>query len=125
MADYNTVKANLAKTAARNQTYGKAGKQLLDQKIVPMGPSPTSVTTPQRAPYKSPGAFMRSTDRPDEPITAGMDTGPGVNRIGANIPLYNMRNTVMEEIQATLAMFPDNQDLRDMVDRYGGMDGSG
>jgi len=119
VADYNTVKANLAKTAARNQTYGKAGKQLLDQSIVPMGPSPTSAIAPQRTPYKSPGTLMRSTERPEEPITAGLDMGPGLSSAGAGIPMTSQRDNAMDEIQNILKYFP-NDDLYDLVARYGG-----
>lgn len=119
MADYNTVKANLAKTAARNQTYGKAGKQLLDQSIVPMGPSPTSVMAPQRQPYKSPGAFMRPSENPNEPITAGLDMGPGLSTAGAGIPMISQRDNAMAEIQNILRYYP-NDDLYDLVARYGG-----
>ncbi len=122
MADYNTVKANMAKTAKKNQTYGEAGKQLLSQKIVPMGPSPTGTMAPQtKKPLpKSPGEFFRATERPDEPITAGLDMGPGVSAAGAGIPMSLPRDNAVAEIQEILKYFP-NDDLYDLVSRYGGI----
>lgn len=120
MADYNTVKANMAKTAAKGQTYGEAGKQLLSQEAVPMGPSLTG--TPQTSFAKKlpkrPGEFFRGTERPSEPITAGLDMGPGVSSAGAGIPMNLPRDTAMDEIKQILLYFP-NDDLFDLVSRYG------
>lgn len=120
MADYNTVKANLAKRAAPKQTYGKAKEQMIAQELVPMGPPPTTTNigrepVPKR---KSPGDFFRSTERPNEPITAGVDFGPGVSSVGAGIPRYS-NDIVMMEIKEILKYFP-NDDLFDLVSRYGG-----
>ena len=121
MADYNTVKANVAKSASKGQTYGKAGEQLAGQSLVPMGPSPTG--TPGLAAakpvYKSPGAFLRPTENPEEPITAGLNVGPGVTAAGAGIPLNLPRDNALEEIKQILQFFP-NDDLYDLVSRYGG-----
>lgn len=55
--------------AAPGQPYGAAGEQMAAQRAVPMA-----------APMIQPGAqgaFDRPTERPDEPITAGLDIGPG------------------------------------------------
>ncbi len=121
MADYNTVKANVAKSAAKGQTYGKASEQLLSQSLVPMGPSPTG--TPNLAikqpRLQSPGAFLRPTENPNEPITAGLDVGPGVSAAGAGIPLNLARDNALEEIKQILRFYP-NDDLYDLVSRYGG-----
>lgn len=121
MADYNTVKANVAKSASKGQTYGKAGEQLASQSLVPMGPSPTGTPglAAARPVYKSPGAFLRSTENPEEPITAGLNVGPGVTAAGAGIPLNLPRDNALEEIKQILQFFP-NDDLYDLVSRYGG-----
>lgn len=121
MADYNTVKANVAKSASKGQTYGKAGEQLASQSLVPMGPSPTGTPglAAARPVYKSPGAFLRSTESPEEPITAGLDMGPGASRAGAGIPLYLPKDDAINEIKQILKFFP-NDDLYDLVSRYGG-----
>jgi len=121
MADYNTVKANLAKQTAKNQTYGKAKKQLVAQQLVPMGPPPTTVNIAQKPVVKreSPGDFFRPTERPNEPITAGADFGPGVGSAGAGIPRRYTNDIAMMEIKEILKYFP-NDDLFDLVSRYGG-----
>lgn len=121
MADYNTVKANVAKSAAKGQTYGKAAEQLAGQSVVPMGPSPTG--TPglavPKSKLKNPGVFLRSTEDPNEPITAGLDVGPGVTAAGAGIPMGLPRDNALEEIKQILQFYP-NDDLFDLVSRYGG-----
>lgn len=121
MADYNTVKANVAKQTAKNQTYGKAKEQMAAQQLVPMGPSPTGtpgLATPKPKP-KNPGAFFRPSEDPNEPITAGLDVGPGVTAAGAGIPLGLPRDNALEEIKQILQFYP-NDDLYDLVSRYGG-----
>lgn len=121
MPDLNTVKANLKKTAAPNQTYGKAAEQLLSQTIVPMGPSPTGTARPPvvRKAFKSPGPFLRSTERPDEPITAGLDMGPGPSSAGAGIPPYSPRQNALAELKYIVQVYPSD-DLMDLLSRYGG-----
>ena len=120
MADYNTVKANVAKQTAKNQTYGKAKEQMAAQQLVPMGPSPTTVNPAQPVVKKeSPGLFFRPTERPNEPITAGMDFGPGVSSVGAGVPRQYTNDIAMMEIKEILKYFP-NDDLFDLVSRYGG-----
>jgi hypothetical protein len=71
-----------APSAAKGQQYGKATEQMTAQKVVPLpqssvaagaGPSHAQATRP------APGAvaFDRPTDRPSEPVTAGLPFGPG------------------------------------------------
>ena len=65
------------KMAATGQTYGEAGKQMASQSAVPMAPSPTDTVQPV-APM--PGQVTDLTgvsQRPDEPISAGMPFGAG------------------------------------------------
>lgn len=80
---------------AQNQTYGKAAEQRAAQGAVPMGSTPVAATPqapqapqsetimgnmPQRqAPVVAPGTspFLDATNRPSEPITAGLPIGPG------------------------------------------------
>lgn len=75
------------------QQYGKATAQEAAQRAVPMGPAPVAAPAPsapqapaqpvQRAPQpQAPvpgqfGQFARPSESPDEPITAGLSTGPG------------------------------------------------
>lgn len=81
--DLNAPKP-LAPTAVPGQPYGAAGTQMAGQSAVPMGPPPTpgpgAAASPPSVAAPSPesaGPFNRPTERPSEPITAGLPTGPG------------------------------------------------
>lgn len=77
------LNAPLPQSAATNQPYGRAGQQLASQKIVPMAPSPIAAAppaAPSQPMVRPPGAsgpFDRPTERPREPVTAGLPVGPG------------------------------------------------
>ena len=80
--------------AAPNQAYGEAGAQRAAQGVVPMGTPSISTSFPQTAqqssqapaqfpsmvaPQVQPGSlpYLHPTNRPDEPVTAGLPFGPG------------------------------------------------
>lgn len=72
--------------AAPGQTYGARQAQLQAQHAVPMAPqpgtppTPTGAPQPQQGPPIPPGAFgdlHRPTERPYEPVTTGINSGPG------------------------------------------------
>lgn len=75
---------SLPKVAPSAQ-YGEATRLQQAQQTVPMGPPPGPQAPPTGAPAESPqlmqagglGDFGRGTDRPDEPVTAGIASGPG------------------------------------------------
>lgn len=56
----------LAPTAQTNQPYGVAGQQLASQQQIPMS-----------APAPAPIPLSAPSSRPNEPIQAGLSTGPG------------------------------------------------
>jgi hypothetical protein len=69
------------------QTYGKAAEQQAAQRAIPMAgapvvtpssPAPQPQQQPQQ-PHTVPGAldWLRPTERPNEPVTAGLPVGPG------------------------------------------------
>lgn len=80
-------------TTVPGQEYGKQIAQAQAQKIVPMGPTPNPAPMPpssltgamaQQAPQQQqPTAFAGSlnwhgpTERPEEPVQAGLPSGPG------------------------------------------------
>lgn len=76
-----------APKAAPNQTYGQAGQQLAAQRAVPLPAAPPPATAPQppgqggaAGPFATPADTPNLTDptqRPDEPLTAGLPFGPG------------------------------------------------
>ena len=62
----------MAEARFTGQTYGEGARQQASQRVVPTGPPPTEPgggvqITPLAAP----------TERPNEPITAGLPMGPG------------------------------------------------
>lgn len=73
----------LPPTAATGQPYGQAKAQLDAQQAIPLQSGPSLPTPPPAAapdvPYQLPqaGDFLRPTERPDEPVTAGVPVGPG------------------------------------------------
>ena len=120
MADYSNrtdlqnPAAKMAATAAKGQSYGEAGKQIASQQAVPMGPSPAP-TTPQGIAPGSMGALDRMTERPNEPITAGMDFGAGPNTAQAGIPIVAPGfDDSLEELKVLYRQFP-NTDLGNLL----------
>lgn len=72
-------------SAAPDQGYGEAGQQLDAQRIAPMAgtaPMPPAAPLPNAdsggaGPTGPTAGFGDPTSRPDEPITAGVNIGPG------------------------------------------------
>ena len=113
--DLQNPAAKVAKSAAKGQTYGKATEQLRSQSAVPMGAPPSDVSASRVA---KPISLTAPTERPDEPITAGANFGPGPNMYQAGIPMVNDTHLAMQEIRQIAMMFP-NEDLEDLLFRYG------
>lgn len=77
-SDLRNPAAKVPVMAAPGQTYGEAGKQMAAQKAVPMAAAPTDAQVPVTpAAPGSLGDLTRPTERPNEPLTAGVDFGPG------------------------------------------------
>lgn len=95
-----TNRSDLAVKAAPGQTYGEAGAQVAAQQAVPLqgpsGPAPGSLT-PLTAP----------TQRPGEPITAGLSTGPGPGPEALGI-----QNSLLAQLRAMYAQYPSRDLLR-------------
>jgi hypothetical protein len=111
--DLNTAQSRVKRMAAKNQTYGKATEQMESQRAVPMGAGPTQVQGP------TPGGalFSRPTERPDEPITAGAPFGDGMGPMAAGVPMYNPRESAIEEIRM-IADMDQNEDLQNLLSRW-------
>lgn len=116
-SDLRNPAGKIAKSAAKGQTYGEAGKQMEAQSVVPMGASPTTAqpAQPRIAPGQL-GAFNRPTENPAEPVTAGASFGPGPTPTTAFRP-PKANDPVLDELRALYKMFP-NDDLADMLDSY-------
>jgi len=108
------------------QTYGQGAAQTRAQQAVPPG-APPAVVQGQRAgagarpPGPRPGAngpLTRPSERPDEPITAGSDFGPGPNAMQAGIrPRFIQENEVEQRLIQLYRKHP-NEGLRLLLQRY-------
>jgi hypothetical protein len=94
--------------AVPGQTYGDRQAQIEAQRAVPMAPAPAPPSGPPQAPQPPqaspipPGAFgdlHRPTERPFEPVTTGIASGPGA---GPEV-LPNAQGLTGNNLSATLA----------------------
>lgn len=118
--DLNSPAEKIAKTAVPGQTYGKAAEQLRAQAAVPMGQAPSDAAA-QPAQRPAPGGlgdFLRPSERPLEPITSGVNFGPGLNADQAGVarPLRT-DDPILDRIQQLNDLYP-NDDLADLLDSY-------
>ena len=72
----------LAPVAPVGGVYGSATTALASQRAVPVAPAPASSPRQAPPPRRPPaqrvlGPIDRPTERPDEPLTAGLPIGPG------------------------------------------------
>lgn len=102
--------------AAPGQTYGEAGRQMASQSAVPVAAPPTAAPARPAGPAPgSFGAFDRPTEAPNEPLTAGVDFGPGPGMLQAGItPVPNFGNSVLQELITLYKLFP-NDDLANAI----------
>lgn len=84
----NRSDLNMPISTVPNQEYGKAAMQREAQQAVPMGQSPVAAAPAQQQapagnPLPRPGSmpFLEPTNRPNEPVTAGLPFGPGPDSI--------------------------------------------
>lgn len=106
-------------TTASNQQYGQRLAQQRSQEAVPMGTPPTSVPSPiRKKPRIAPGSLTpltAPTTRPNEPITAGANFGPGPNAMGAGImPVIEPADDVLNKLAYLNTMYP-NPDLQNLI----------
>lgn len=105
------------------QTYGQGAAQQQAQDVVPAGSAEQDVRAQQIAaqgsPRPRPGAqpFGRASERPDEPITAGANFGPGPNAINAGIrPKMIAKDSVELQLEALYRYYP-TEGVRVLLDR--------
>lgn len=84
--------------ALRGQPYGEAGAQIASQQALPMAPPPIPLTAP--------------TNRPNEPIQAGLPIGPGPGPEAAAIP---SPDPVEMTLRGLYEMYP-NRDLAELLE---------
>jgi len=105
------------------QTYGEGAAQQRAQDVVPAGSAAQDVAAQEiaarGAPRPRPGAqpFGRASERPDEPITAGADFGPGPNAISAGIrPKMIAKDSIELQLEALYRYYP-TEGVRVLLDR--------
>ena len=106
--------------------YGQGQAQMQQQTSAPMAGNPVasaqvSAGSAEQAPQMPPTIGMfEPTQRPDEPITAGMDFGPGPDSSVLGMPnLPKQDDPTIRAIQALYMQDPRNEDLRLMIETLG------
>lgn len=106
--------------------YGQGQAQMQQQTSAPMAGNPVaaaqvSADNVARAPQMPPTVGMfEPTQRPDEPITAGMDFGPGPDSSVLGVPdLPKNDDPTIRSIQALYMQDPRNEDLRLIIQTLG------
>jgi hypothetical protein len=100
-------------------TYGDKASMQRAQQAVPMGASP--VDAQRTAPVVMPGSLpplLGPTQRPNEPITAGANFGPGPSALQAGVPLRSETQVAVEELRAIAQLHP-TEELTMMLDKWG------
>lgn len=107
-----------APRAATGQEYGKAGAQIAAQRAVPLPAAPpvqgtTPIPASGAAGFATPSDTPSLTDptqRPDEPVEAGMPFGPGPGPEAGPAPMSD----VEARLRALYAAHP-TPELRDLI----------
>lgn len=116
----NRTDLTQAPTAARNQPYGQAGQQIAAQRAVPLPAAPPVQGAPGSPPGGgAAGPFARPSDtpsltdpsqRPDEPLEAGLPFGPGPGPQQGPAPMSD----VEARLRALYSAYP-TPELRDLI----------
>lgn len=120
--DLQNPAQKVAKRVARSPQYGQGAAQMRAQEAVPMAASQGDVQAAQAARQgPAPGSlgdFARPTERPDEPITAGANFGPGPNAVQAGVQMaVRSEDPVLDRLREIYRAYP-NDDLADLLDSY-------
>ena len=106
--------------------YGQGQAQMQQQTSAPMAGNPVaaaqvSADSAAQAPQMPPTVGMfEPTQRPDEPITAGMDFGPGPDSSVLGVPnLPKNDDPTIRSLQALYMQDPRNEDLRLIMQTLG------
>lgn len=104
---------------ASGQAYGERQAQVAAQEAIPLPaapPVPVAAPSPQAPMPGSLGMFNRATERPDEPLTAGMDIGPGPGReVLPMSPVLSPDDQLLAQLRGLYAAFP-SEDLAGLID---------
>ncbi len=126
-------------TTAKSQNYGERSAQQAAQRAVPLGPPPAAQsaagapgsqpptqlpnTSGATSPVNGPGLlpFTHPSNRPNEPVTAGLPTGPGpgpeaLTGIGAVAANQAVEGGTLKNLLSFLASSPTSSSaIRDLA----------
>ncbi|HUP68491.1 MAG TPA: hypothetical protein VM142_01625 [Acidimicrobiales bacterium] len=119
--DLNTNRSPLPVEVASGQPYGARKAQEDAQRAMPLSapPAPPQATMGAVAPAPAPGSLgdpLRPTERPEEPISAGVDWGPGP---GSEALAIGTDDPSADELRAIYARYP-TEALREAIEALEG-----
>jgi hypothetical protein len=93
--------------------YGEGQATMNQQMSAPMaGPNQAAATSPLDAMMAPVTPLTAPTERPDEPLTTGMDFGPGAGSEALNLP----RERSLSEILASMIDIDPTGDVQELYD---------
>lgn len=99
--------------------YGQGQAQMQQQTSAPMAGNPVASAAPVAPSLPSVMGLTEPTQRPDEPITSGVDIGAGMGSEAVALPGAVpdvMRDDSAKLIQALYLQDPSNEDVRRMLE---------
>lgn len=100
--------------------YGQGQAQMQQQTAAPLAGNPVASAAPAQAMPSLPPVtgLTEPTQRPDEPITSGIDMGPGVGSDAVVVPavLPEQPSEAIQIIKALYQQDPRNEDLRFVIE---------
>ena len=113
-ANRSDLRSSLPLNAPTGLPYGDRQKLIQAQHAVPMAPAPAPQTAPAapaapQTPTPPPGAldFLRPTERPNEPVTAGLPIGPGPGPEALGPLAQNAGGSTVRGLLESLAASPN------------------
>ena len=107
-----------ARMVVPGQTYGEGAAQMRSQQAVPMAAAPTDAPPADMAQMAGPvpgalGPLDRPSDRPDEPITAGIPFGPGPGSEALVTPMPESiqpgsREMLIDQVRYVYSKYPNS-----------------
>lgn len=99
--------------------YGQGQAQMQQQTSAPMAGNPVAPASPIAPSFPPVMGLTEPTQRPDEPITSGVDIGVGMGSEAVALPAAVpdvMRDDSAKLIQALYLQDPSNEDVRRMLE---------
>lgn len=101
--------------------YGEHGQLIADQRSVPLpnvpavGPAAAVPPPAQQQPVPTQQPFTRPTERPNEPVTAGLPNSPGPGPEALTVNTQPAPDLIGAQLNAIFQQFPNDDLLRVMA----------